>query len=631
MISSLAICWRCLRRLRATQLALLALIIALGFGVTGAFYANYRQAIDSETGALRATLERTAQLLGERIGESVLFENIPQIQRQLQLIETLPAVERVFVQDRNGERMLEARNRDYALEYGRLSRPAVDLTQPGFHGEFPNLGYTAPITLNARTVGTVSLFNNEKRLEQATSERFWQFMLESFLLWCVLGVFGSYLVIQTRFENRLRRQVQTDPVTGELSRYGLNDLYGDDERFRHHALLLIDLYDMKAINAGHGVPTGDRILQLIARTLRATLGPRAGIARLDGDDFAILVPATQWASVRQIGQSVATAVHSLRFDEIEDLDKVSICGGAVILEPSGCLSQRLSEADLAMRHAKTRAWKSIVCADEAFIAESQSAGAFVTDLEIRQGLRNGEFGYYLQPLINVTTGETIGFESLIRWTRGDQVRSPAVFLDRFREIIKDDDYYAYVTRMRRALTQRVAQSSAKVLSFNIGLEDLQNLEHPEQLAYDFGADCPGAPQIIIEVTERGLPQHLGDDLTGLRVAWEGLRSEQTVLALDDFGALESNLYRLRELDINYVKIDKALIMTVPEDAKSRAIVQSIAGLCKALDIEVVAEGIESEAQCRMVADLGIVIQQGFYLGRPQQPAYYLVTEGTEPA
>lgn len=623
MLSSLNTCWYYLCSLRRGQLILVLLIVVLGFGVTGKFFLNYQAAIDNEAQAVRATLERNAKLLGERTGESVMSGDLPTVRRELRLLETMPRIGRVTVHDRAGDILLVARNTGYELEFIDTDQARPEALATGLHGQFPGLGYTSRIMFNERTVGTLTLFASQSRIHDTITSRFWQFMRESFLLWCALAVFAIYLIVQTRFETRLRQQSWTDPVTGELSRFGLNELYGDHYRFRHYALVLVDLYNMKAINAGHGIATGDRVLQIVARTMRATLGPRAAVARLDGDDFAILVPATQWSSVKQLGQSLKSAVHALRFDEIDDLDKVNLCGGAVILAPTDSLSQRLFEADLALRHAKHRDWKSVVCADAAFIANSQSAGAFVTDLQIRQGLRNHEFGYYIQPLVNVETGETLGYESLIRWTHEGEIRSPAIFLDRFREVIKDDALYPYVVAMRRALTERAMRNGVGVLSYNIGLEDLQRLEHPEQLSHDFGADIQHAPQVIIEVTERGLPQHLGDDLTGLKAAWDGLRGERTVLALDDFGALESNLYRLRELDIDYVKIDKMLISAVTDDFKSRAIVESIASLCGALNIQVVAEGIESETLCQTVQSLGIVIQQGFYLGRPQAPDYYL--------
>ena len=617
-------CWRHIRRLRWVQMLLLVLILLLGFGVTGTFYANYRDAVETQQTNTRAGLERTTQLLSERLGQSVLLRNRSAIEESLRLLETMPQIGRVEVGDANGRILVRARKSDYELEYldADTDIPTDFGDSSGFAGSFPALSYTSTIGFGARRVGAIRLYSDAPRVETGINERFRQFMLESFVLWCVLGIFGSYLFIQTRFENRLREQLQIDPVTGELSRYGLNEHFRDQERFRHQALLLIDLYNMKAINAGHGLATGDRVLQIVARTLRATLGPGAAIARLDSDDYAVMIPATQWASVRHLCEAVTRAIHAVRFDEIPELEKIRISGGAVILAPGDSFSQRLSEADLAMRYAKARDWSRIVCADAEFIAHSENTGAFVTDLHIRQGLKNNDFEYHIQPIVDVATGETRGYESLIRWNYQGTTRSPAIFLDQFREVIKDDSFYHYVVEMRRDLTRRAADHGVGFLTFNIGLEDLQNLQDADRFAHDFGADCPDGPEVIIEVTERGLPQHFGEDLSGLKRAWAELRSRHTVLALDDFGALESNLYRLRELDIEYVKIDKALISAVADDDKSRAIVKAIAGLCDALGIHVVAEGIETETLSEMVRSLGISLQQGFLLGRPQPASSY---------
>ncbi|TVO60128.1 bifunctional diguanylate cyclase/phosphodiesterase [Spiribacter vilamensis] len=619
----LRICWRRLRSLRWIQIALLELVLVVGFGVTFAFYLGYQQQVRSETERTETTIERVAQLLGERSAESVVFRNLPEIRREMRLLETLPRAGAVQVRDRDDKLLVSAQRRGYALEYDSAAEESTSPGELGFSGAFPALSYTTAITLNSRRVGTLELTTDAEYIQDTLDRRFWRFMLESFVLWCLLGIIGTYLFVQSRFENRLRKQIQTDPITGELSRFGLQELYGDGVRYRGAALLLIDVYNIKAINNSHGISTGDRVLQGIARVLRSTLGPGATIARLDGDDFAILLPAHRWAFVRQLGDTIVSAIQEMRIDGADDVGKIEICGGGTLLAPDDALSERLSEADLAMRHAKERDWKSIVCADAAFIANSRSSGAFVTDRDIRQGLKNGEFSYYIQPLVNAETNRFIGYEALIRWTCEDEVRSPAIFLDRLREILKDEDFYAYVIAMRRALTERVARSGVGLLSYNIGLEDLQRIDDPAQLLHDFGADNDHGLRVMIEVTERGLPQYLGDDLTDLKTTWAKLTDNRTLLALDDFGALESNLYRLRELDIEYVKIDKALITAITEDAKSRAIVGSIADLCRVLDIQVIAEGIETATQSEMVKELGIAIQQGFYLGRPQPPEIYL--------
>ena len=623
MLTILRICWRRLRSLRWIQIALLELVLVVGVGVTFAFYLDYQQQVRSETERTETTIERVAQLLSERSAESVVFRNLPEIRREMRLLETLPRAGSVQVRDRDNKLLVSARRSGYALDYESAAEETSLSRDLGFSGAFPALSYTTAITLNSRRVGTLELATNARHIQDTMDRQFWRFMLESFVLWCLLGIIGTYLVVQSRFENQLRKQIQTDPITGELSRYGLQDLYGDGGRYRDFALLLIDVYNIKAINNSHGISTGDRVLQRIAHVLRSTLGRKAAIARLDGDDFAILLPANQWSFIRHLCHSIVTAIQGIRFNDVDDIGKIEICGGATLLAPDDALSERLSEADLAMRHAKERDWKSIVCADAAFIANSQSSGAFVTDRQIRQGLKNGEFSYYIQPLMNVETNRFIGYESLIRWTCEGEVRSPGIFLDRFREIIKDEDFYGYVVEMRRALTARVAGSGASLLSYNIGLEDLQRIADPEQLLHDFGADNDHGLRVMIEVTERGLPQYLGDDLTHLKATWSRLTDGRTLLALDDFGALESNLYRLRELDIEYVKIDKALITAITEDQKSRAIVGSIADLCRVLDIQVIAEGIETPTQSEMVKDLGIVIHQGFFHGRPQPPAFYL--------
>ncbi|MEX0430644.1 EAL domain-containing protein [Spiribacter insolitus] len=604
-------------------LGLAVVILGLGFGVTANFYQDHLETVDDERERARNALQQAGDLIAERTAEAVVTRDLAAIHRELEFLATVPIIQTVQIYDFAGNPLLEVQKTGRELSFSEASDSQLQSPQSGFHAQFPGLTHVTPIHLDRATIGWVEAAANRELTESRVSSSFWRFLLESFLVWCLLGLLVVIIFLQARFQHRLERRLRIDEVTGELSRHGFKQRCGNGQRQESGVLFLLDLKNLKSINDGHGITTGDRVLWKVAAALRAYVGPHADIARLSADDFAIVAPCSDWTSAEQLAGELIDAVRSADLSDIRDIGRIRAHAGISLIGPEDDLSQRLSEADMALCQAKQTSPSGFMRADDAFLDASRERGETVTERDIRRGLKQGEFAYFIQPLMDTYVNEIVGYEALIRWRVDGETLSPAVFLDRFKEAIKDPELYQCVVAMRRELSQRAARNGVGLLAYNIRLEDLPRLATSERFLNDFGADAGNGLQIMIEVSESGLPRSLGDDLSDLKSAWTRIHDERSVLALDDFGALESNLYRLRELDIDYVKIDKALISTVEADPKAQAIVRSIATLCRDLHIAVIAEGIEREAQARIIRTLGITLQQGFYHGRPQPADHYL--------
>ena len=607
------------------RLLFATLLLLIGLSVTNSFYQTHREQTEDARQHKRDTIAQTAGLIADRVAQAVALGDAAATRDDLMLISTVPELQEIEVFTFSGAGLIAAQHSADGITYREQFERPLSAVEPGFHrmAESRHLAFVQPVKLDRATVGWLRLTTDAAYANRVITQSFSRFLLETALVWVLLILVGTIAWLQTRLQSRLERRLKTDEITGELSRYGFKTDFADGRRRDHHALYLVDVQSLKAINDSHGVRAGDRVLAALTQSVRSLVPGVAAIARLGGDDFAILVPARRWPQVQEVGKQLMAAIGAIKLDEFADIGEVRASVGATLLAPDDNLSQRLSEADMALGHAKDPGVTDLVVADTAFLNESRQRGAFVTDREIRDGLRKGEFRYHIQPLVETTQGKTIGYEALIRWQKGDALRSPAFFLDKFKEVIRDPEMYRLVVAMRQQLSARAARNGVSLLAYNIRLEDLAKLPSAERFRVDFGANMGNHLRIMVEVSESGIPRTLRGDLSAFRDSWERIRGEDSVLALDDFGALESNLSRLRKLDIDYVKIDKALTNAVDVDPKSQAILRAIVQLADELGIIVIAEGIERRTQAEIISDLGITLQQGFYHGHPQPAEHYL--------
>ena len=605
---------------------ILGLLLVIGLGVTALLYRGHLEAAEAIRTDTRAAVAETAELIADRIPSAVLLGNHRSLREDLDLAQSTPAIQRLEVFRLDGAGLLAGTRTEDSFEYSEAFQGVIQQDAQGFEdtANKQRFSYVKSLEMGGRTIGWLRLVADANRPRPVIRESFQRFVVESAALWLLIGLIVSAGSSNLRMQNRLERRLRTDELTGELSRYGFKADYADGRREQAYGLFLLDIHNFKAINESHGSDFGDQILAAIPTAIRRRVTNVTDIARLDGDDFAVVAPASNWDEARATGGALLQAIGTLHKEQPSVMAPVrSAIGGVLLGRPDG-LSQRLSEADRALEHAKASSSSEVVLADANFLSESQQQGDFITEKEIRKGLEKGQFRYYIQPIVDVQRNLTVGYEALIRWQTADELRSPAVFLDKFKEVVQDPDMYKHVVSLRQQLSARAAKNGVPMLWYNIRLEDIGRLPSAERLKVDFGGNVSDGPHVVIEISESGIPRHLGSDISWLGEAWKRISSPETMLALDDFGALESNLFRLLELDIDYLKVDKAMITAIDHDLRSRAILRGVASLCEELDIKVIAEGVEQQAQAEALSELGVSLQQGFYHGYPQPAEKYLV-------
>ncbi|HEX4262552.1 MAG TPA: EAL domain-containing protein [Acetobacteraceae bacterium] len=422
-----------------------------------------------------------------------------------------------------------------------------------------------------------------------------------------------------RAEDRIVHLASHDPLTGlgnrALFQARLVEVRAACARAaRSWAVLYVDLDDFKAANDTLGHAQGDAVLQLVAERLRRLVRRGDSVARLGGDEFGVLAPDVNGeAEAAQLsGRIVAGLAEPFALGGRSVC--IGACVGAALARPDHDASpeQLLRWADMALYQAKADGRSTY----RVFRPELETAWRARQDLEheLRAALDRGEFELHYQPLIALPGGEIGGVEALLRWnhpTRG--IVPPAEFLPLAEEtglILPIGEWV-----LRSACRQGAAWSRVRMA---VNLSPLQ-LQAPglvplvEAVLAETGLE-PG--RLELEITETALLR----PLAGIVGALDRLRGIGVRVVIDDFGTGYSSLAYLQNLPCDKLKIDRSFVCALGDASvapdRTGAIVQAIVSLCRAIGVEVNAEGVETAAQEERLRLEGCGEMQGFRFGRP---------------
>lgn len=383
---------------------------------------------------------------------------------------------------------------------------------------------------------------------------------------------------------------------------------------RGAALLLLDLDRFKVINDTRGHQTGDVLLRQVAERLTAALDSNGFAARIGGDEFAIVLQNLDDSS------SVATSCARLlakigepyTIGGVEQLIGASI-GIALIPEDGTSPDELLRLADLAMYEAKSSG-RNCFCFFSPQMNHIAQMNAGI-EADLREALNNGQFFLEYQPIVDANTGDYVGLEALVRWNHPARGRLvPADFI----KVANDS---GLIGRIGAWVVEAVCKQIAEFKQQGVDLPHIAVNVSPKQFQY--AAMCDDILDLVakyevprgklaIEITE----ELLIDNNQKVHEQLATLRAGGIQISIDDFGTGYSSLQYLRDLPATRLKIDQTFISRIETSATDRAIISTIAHLAHALDMRVVAEGVETEAQFALLRASGCDEVQGFLIGRP---------------
>jgi diguanylate cyclase (GGDEF)-like protein/PAS domain S-box-containing protein len=435
------------------------------------------------------------------------------------------------------------------------------------------------------------------------------------------SVVTSFTDITERREigERLRHDATHDPLTSLANRtlvlQRLDAVLRSPDRVGV-TVLFIDLDKFKVINDSLGHSIGDQVLRVAGERLRR--GVRRGdvVGRLGGDEFVVITRGlSEPSDIRALTEHLRTSL----------TEPISIDGRQLRVDASIGIVQAgpddgrtaedlLRDADVAMYQAKTLGRGRYELFDVGLRERMQRRLRLEQDL--REAVHNGELWTAYQPIVDLRTGRLVAVESLLRWNHPVHgTISPAEFIP----LAEESDLINLIGEHMLAQTtaemarRRAAHGLSVQLEVNISARQLDApglagvLEH---ILKDTGLP-PDA--VCLEITESAL---MRDSAAAMRVLGE-LRRLGVALAIDDFGTGYSSLAQLQRLTLDTLKIDQSFIAGLGESADAEAIVTSIIAMAHAVDLVVVAEGVETERQLEVLRKLGCDQAQGYYLGRPK--------------
>ena len=440
---------------------------------------------------------------------------------------------------------------------------------------------------------------------------------------------GRVIVVRDVTEVRalgreLTYQASHDHLTGLLNRRAFEQLLGNAlERARgeglDHAICYIDLDLFKVVNDSSGHAAGDELLRQIAEVLRARLRRHDVLARLGGDEFGVLLTGCDVAKAAQIAESLRDAVVAYRFAWEDKLHQVSASVGvAPISAASGDLSDVMRAVDLACYSAKESGRNAVRVATPGDQELAARQGEIDWVARLRHALKEDRFALFGQE-IRTLAGRTRGLhcEVLVRMRdeEGDLV-SPAAFLpaaERFRLMPELDRWVITQTLRLLAPLQGRAGIEDCVVNLNISGQTLG-----DRGVLDFVVDAisssgvaPGC--LCFEITETAA---IGNLTAAMRVMGV-LRGMGCRFALDDFGSGLSSFAYLKNLPVDYLKIDGAFIRGLAVDPADRAMVASINEVAHALGIRTIGECVENEEVRAELKRMAVDCAQGYHIARPE--------------
>jgi diguanylate cyclase (GGDEF)-like protein len=434
----------------------------------------------------------------------------------------------------------------------------------------------------------------------------------------LFGIFED-ITLEKEAQDRMWQAANVDELTGLANRRNFNGALEAAIEHAHAsgsrlALMMLDLDNFKHINDTRGHAVGDQVLAEVGQRLARAAPEHSLVARLSGDEFAIIVPDTSSpGQIEACGRQLLASLRDPIRIGITNVYAGASIGVARFPEDAASGDDLLKRADLGLYRAK-QVDRGSIRLYSSELSSSFERHAQAVDL-MRRALAKRKLVPFYQPKVRLCDGSCTGFEALARVLSEDGALGPA----HFWPALQDHQMARRVSeRILLAVTADVADWHAAgfgqiSVSLNVGESDFAEGKLPKRVFAHLDEFSLPPSCLTIEVTESVF---LGEDARLAREALTELHEEGVKIELDDFGTGYASLKHLRAFPISRLKIDQSFIHDLQPEGESRTIVQAVIDLGHNLGLELVAEGVETQDQADLLREMGCDLAQGYLFGKP---------------
>jgi diguanylate cyclase (GGDEF)-like protein len=431
-------------------------------------------------------------------------------------------------------------------------------------------------------------------------------------------------LITKRFEEnneKLAYLAMHDSLTGLKNRTYLVEFFNSQHAERKNtelstdvnsaALLMIDLNKFKDVNDTFGHTTGDQLIQVIALRLKKAITKKDVLVRYGGDEFVILLNLDDSRDVIPLVSAILICCGQPVPLANTQFEVGASIGVAYYPQDGEILDTLFKHADIAMYQAKKlRTGFEFYQKQLPDFSERQ----VLLRGQLSQALESQQFILVYQPKVSLPDGKLIGLEALARWQHPvEGLLSPAEFIDLIEQSGTIHSFSRFViTEAIRQASEWMAAGKSIPISINLSAYNLTDVELVPFFKQQLDHYQVPAHLLEVELTESASMA----DIKITQNAFAQLHSLGIKLSIDDFGTGMSSFAYLRELDMDFVKIDRSFVATMLDDRRNELLIKGLISMCHSLEKNVIAEGIETEAQAQKLFELGCRIGQGYFFGKP---------------
>jgi diguanylate cyclase (GGDEF)-like protein len=420
-------------------------------------------------------------------------------------------------------------------------------------------------------------------------------------------------------KEQLNYLIHNDSLTNLPNRLSLRERFKqiqptDTDNEQLVTILCVGLDRFNQINENLGHAIGDLLLKAVAERLTACVEAGDTVARLDTDQFAIILATTQHKQeVGNIAQTILESISQTFALAGQEIFITASMGIAIYPRDGQEIEQLLNHANTAMVHAKQQGGDQYQYYTVAYNIGSSDRLALQTTL--RYALERGELQLYYQPQVNLQTGQIVGAEALLRWHHPERgLVSPDKFIPLAEEtglIISIGEWVLHTACKQTKVWQTAGFSSLRV-AVNLSSRQFSQIDLRHQLVQILMETGLDPKYIELELTESMLVQNTEVAIRRLNA----LKALGVEIAIDDFGTGYSSLSYLQQFPFDILKIDRCFIRNITENSNNAAITKAIIEMAKSLNLKLIAEGVETEAELSFVCKHKCDGMQGYLFSRP---------------